>query len=51
MKDEWDKKIIKDWEEFAPELTEYLNYIHEFMKEHDKRVDALEKHCGLDLPF
>ena len=41
MKDQWDKKIIKDWEEFAPELTEYLNYIHEFMKEHDKRVDGL----------
>tara|TARA_B100001741_G_scaffold77823_1_gene63043 strand:- start:224 stop:382 length:159 start_codon:yes stop_codon:yes gene_type:complete len=52
MTNEWhNKKIIKSWEDFAPELSEYLDYISEFMKEHDKRVEDLEKHCGLDLPF
>ena len=44
MTNEWhNKKIIKSWADFAPELSEYLNYISVYMKEHDKGVEELEK--------
>lgn len=51
MSDDWTKKVIKEWKDIAPELGVYLEYVHESIEELEKRIETLEKHAGIHLPF
>tara|TARA_Y100000768_G_C23956283_1_gene672975 strand:+ start:329 stop:490 length:162 start_codon:yes stop_codon:yes gene_type:complete len=51
MENNWNNKIIKNWEDIAPEIAEYFNYIHETIEEFEKKIQALENHTDIHGPY
>ena len=46
MEDNSKIKIIKNWEDVAPEMSEYLNYVHKKIEEFEKKIKAIENHLS-----